>query len=107
MRRMVSNTFTVVMQRRIKMNRFFRCLLCLVLCLALLPATGLAQQPEKPNQPQQPEKPVAPEATVVPAAPSVPKTGDDSMPMLWLMLMALAAVGLAFTSTSKKRLGSR
>lgn len=105
MRRMVSNTFTVVNQRRIKINRFFRCLLCLVLCLALLPATGLAQQPEKPNQPQQPEKPAAPEATAVPAAPSVPKTGDNSMPMLWLALMALAAVGFAFTS--KKRLGSR
>lgn len=63
------------------------------------------QQPEKPNQPQQPEKPVAPESTAAPAAPSVPKTGDSSMPMLWLALMALAAVGFAFTS--KKRLGSR
>ena len=83
----------------------FKRILSIILCLALLPATGLAQQPEKPNQPQQPEKPVAPEATVVPAAPSVPKTGDNSMPMLWLMLTALAAVGFAFTS--KKRLGSR
>ena len=42
MRRMVSNTFIVVTQRRIKMNRLFRCLLCLVLCLALLPSAALA-----------------------------------------------------------------
>ena len=49
--------------------------------------------PTDPDQPSQPD------------APSVPKTGDSSMPMLWITLMALAAIGFALTA--KKRLGTR
>lgn len=33
--------------------------------------------------------------TVAPVTPNVPKTGDSSMPMLWLALMLLGAAGLA------------
>lgn len=58
---------------------------------------GKPGKPDKPTKPGKPEAPAGPNKPETPAA-DVPKTGDDTNPALWLILLGISCIGAVTAS---------